>query len=60
VRVYGLNGRLVAETRKSDEGNVLLWDVTNGSEALASGLYYAVIEDEDSGEKVIVKLAIVN
>lgn len=54
IKIYSLSGTLVRELDKNDEASIIRWDLKNESDYLvASGLYIALIENPDLGQKVL-------
>lgn len=60
IRIYTEMGELVETIEHTNGSGDEFWDLTNSSfQRVASGIYMAVIEDENTGEQVIRKFVIV-
>ncbi len=58
VSIYTLSGLLIRQIEKDNDESVLIWDLNNTSGSpVASGMYIALVEAQQIGQKVI-KLAI--
>jgi hypothetical protein len=60
IRIYSELGELVKTITHTDGSGIENWDLTTGSNQLiVSGIYIAVIRDDDSGDQVIKKFAVI-
>jgi hypothetical protein len=60
IRIYTEMGELVETVEHTDGSGDEFWDLTTSSgQMIASGVYLAVIEDNDTGEQVVRKFVIV-
>ena len=59
IKIYSLSGVLLRTLDKSDASSILRWDLENESGLrVASGMYIALISNQEFGDKVL-KLAII-
>jgi hypothetical protein len=58
IRIYKMNGELVAEKEIADSDGKAVWDATNKDGAAAAGGLYVYLVTNDGGQKKTGKLAI--
>ena len=60
IKIYSEIGELIKTIEHSDGSGDAFWDsVTSSNQIVVSGIYIALVENNDTGEKKIVKFAII-